>query len=165
MQVEFCREIFEKKNSNIKFMKIRPVGSELFHGDGRTDVAKLIVAFRNFVFAPKKRNESGRAVSSVLYLPVRYSYFYTAVTSCRRAVRLREGGDAQTPDHSHTSDLARFHSGSLGAFTTLWKAAVNFVMSVCPPHGTARLPLDGFLINLIFEFFSRKSVEKIQYWF
>ena len=29
-------------------MKIRPVGAELFHAHGRTDMTKLIVAFRNF---------------------------------------------------------------------------------------------------------------------
>jgi hypothetical protein len=38
-------------------MKIRPVGAELFHEDtrtdGRTDMAKLIVAFRSFAKAPK----------------------------------------------------------------------------------------------------------------
>ena len=38
------------------FMKIRPVGAELFYADGRmdgqTDVTKLIVAFLNFVKAP-----------------------------------------------------------------------------------------------------------------
>jgi hypothetical protein len=34
-------------------MKIRPVGSELFHADGRTDMTKPIVAFRNFVNAPQ----------------------------------------------------------------------------------------------------------------
>jgi len=45
-----------------KLMKIRPVGGELFHADGRTDgqtgrqtdMTKLILAFRNFVNAPKK---------------------------------------------------------------------------------------------------------------
>jgi hypothetical protein len=30
-------------------MKIRLVGAELFHEDGRTDMTKLTVAFRNFV--------------------------------------------------------------------------------------------------------------------
>jgi len=35
-------------------MKIRPVGAELFHADGRTDMTKLIVAFRNFANACKK---------------------------------------------------------------------------------------------------------------
>jgi len=30
-------------------MKIRPVGAELFHEDGRTDMTKLTVAFRSFV--------------------------------------------------------------------------------------------------------------------
>ena len=38
-------------------MKIRPVGDELFHADrgtdGRTDVTKLMVAFRNFSNASK----------------------------------------------------------------------------------------------------------------
>jgi len=34
-------------------MKIRPVGNELFHGDGWTGTMKLIVAFRNFANAPK----------------------------------------------------------------------------------------------------------------
>jgi hypothetical protein len=29
-------------------MKIRPVGAELFHGARRTDMTKLIVAFRSF---------------------------------------------------------------------------------------------------------------------
>jgi hypothetical protein len=37
--------------------KIRPVGSELFHADGRTDrqadMTKLIAAFRDFVNEPK----------------------------------------------------------------------------------------------------------------
>jgi hypothetical protein len=35
------------------FMKIRRVGDELFHADGRTDMTKLTVAFRNFSNAPK----------------------------------------------------------------------------------------------------------------
>jgi len=34
-------------------------------------------------------------------------------------------------------------------------------LSVCP-HGTARLPLDGFPWNLVFEFFFRKSVGQFQ---
>ena len=39
-------------------MKLRPVEAELFHADkrtgGRTDMTKLIVAFRNSANAPKK---------------------------------------------------------------------------------------------------------------
>jgi hypothetical protein len=38
-------------------MKIRPVGAELFHVDGQTEVMKLIVTFRNFVNALKNDNE------------------------------------------------------------------------------------------------------------
>jgi hypothetical protein len=34
-------------------MKIHPVGAALFHADGRTDMTKLIVAFRNSANATK----------------------------------------------------------------------------------------------------------------
>jgi hypothetical protein len=34
-------------------MKIRPVGAVLFHADGRRDMTKFIVAFRNFANLPK----------------------------------------------------------------------------------------------------------------
>jgi hypothetical protein len=34
-------------------MKIRPVRAELFRVDGQTDVAKVIVASRNFANTPK----------------------------------------------------------------------------------------------------------------
>jgi hypothetical protein len=44
-------------------MKIRPVGAELFHADGKTDMRKLKVAFRNFANAPKNRI----SVSAVVY--------------------------------------------------------------------------------------------------
>jgi len=35
-------------------MKIHPVGADLFHADGQTDVTKLMVAFYNFTNAPRK---------------------------------------------------------------------------------------------------------------
>jgi hypothetical protein len=35
-------------------MKIRLVGAELLHTDGRTVMTKLKVAFRNFAYEPKK---------------------------------------------------------------------------------------------------------------
>jgi len=52
VKLEFSRQIFEEY-SDIKFNEIRPVGVELFHVDGRTDMTKLTVAFRNFADAPK----------------------------------------------------------------------------------------------------------------
>jgi len=33
-------------------MKIFPLGTEVFQGDGQTDMTKLTVAFRNFANAP-----------------------------------------------------------------------------------------------------------------
>ena len=54
MKLKFSGQFF--KNTRISnFMKIRPVGAELFHADGRTDTMKLIVAFHNFAYSPKKR--------------------------------------------------------------------------------------------------------------
>jgi hypothetical protein len=53
---------------------MRPLGAELFHADGRrdrrTDMTKLIVAFRNFANAPKNVARSfvkKYAASAVLY--------------------------------------------------------------------------------------------------
>jgi hypothetical protein len=49
------------------FMKMRPVAAELFHADGRTDgrtdMAELIIPFRNFASAPK--NAGSRFVQQV----------------------------------------------------------------------------------------------------
>ena len=36
---------------------MRPVRTELFHADGRTDMMKLIVAFRNVATTSKKSHE------------------------------------------------------------------------------------------------------------
>ena len=46
MKVEYSREIFEKY---LNFMKIRPVGADLFHTDRQT------IAFRNFAYALENR--------------------------------------------------------------------------------------------------------------
>ena len=44
-------------------MKIRQVGADLFHADGRTDMTKLIVASRNFANAPKNGGETAHTCS------------------------------------------------------------------------------------------------------
>ena len=35
-------------------MQMRPVGAELFYADGRTDMTKLVVAYRNAAKAHKR---------------------------------------------------------------------------------------------------------------
>jgi hypothetical protein len=52
MKLEYSLKNFENPQIS-NFMKIRPVGVELFHADGWTDMTKLIVAFSNFVNVPK----------------------------------------------------------------------------------------------------------------
>ena len=52
MKLEFSWQIFEAY-STPNFIKIRPVGAELFHADRRTDMTKVIVAFRNSANEPK----------------------------------------------------------------------------------------------------------------
>jgi hypothetical protein len=49
----FSTDFFLKKAQISSLIKIRPEGAELFHENGRTDVTKLTVAFRNFAKAPK----------------------------------------------------------------------------------------------------------------
>jgi len=50
MKLQFSPK-FKKKISN--FTKIHPVGGEVFHADGRTDMTKPRVTFCNFVNTPK----------------------------------------------------------------------------------------------------------------
>jgi len=45
---------FRQNNQMSNCIQIRPVGAELFHADGQTDMTKLTVAFRN-ANAPKNR--------------------------------------------------------------------------------------------------------------
>ena len=44
------------------FIKILPVGAELFHADRRTDMTKLTVSFHNFANAPKNIMTDGKGV-------------------------------------------------------------------------------------------------------
>jgi hypothetical protein len=37
MELEFSRQIFKKNPQISNFIKIRPVGAELFHADGQTE--------------------------------------------------------------------------------------------------------------------------------
>jgi hypothetical protein len=56
MKLEFSGQIFRGKKLKYRisnFMKILPGRVDLFHADGRTDVTKIIVAFRNFANAPE----------------------------------------------------------------------------------------------------------------
>jgi len=47
---------FSKSSQIQNFMKILPVGADLFHADGQTDMTKLTVAILNSANAPKNRN-------------------------------------------------------------------------------------------------------------
>jgi hypothetical protein len=60
-------------------MKIRQVGTELFHVDGRTDMTKLIVAFRNFANAYNKQMKRKKLQNIVLPVGVFISVLPKAV--------------------------------------------------------------------------------------
>ena len=45
---------FSKNTQIWNFMKIHPVGAELFHAGRRTDMTKLVVGFREFPNSPKR---------------------------------------------------------------------------------------------------------------
>jgi hypothetical protein len=71
MKLEFSRQ-FSKNPQISDFMKISPVGAELFHTDGRTDgqrtdMTKVLVTSRNFANAPNKMETChlGYAVSEI----------------------------------------------------------------------------------------------------
>ena len=65
MKLEFSPHIFDQY-SNSNFVKILPVGAELFHAHGhthththrRTDMTNLIVSLRNIANEPKNQSKS-----------------------------------------------------------------------------------------------------------
>jgi hypothetical protein len=58
---EVSRQILEKKKTQISsFIKIRPMGVELFRAGGRTDMTKLIIGFRNYANTPLKEERNGQ---------------------------------------------------------------------------------------------------------
>ena len=62
-KTEFSQQI-SKKVKIPSFIKIHPVGAELFHTDrrttGRTDMTNVIAAFRNFANASNETNEPSK---------------------------------------------------------------------------------------------------------
>ena len=62
MKLEFSTDFRKKKAQISNFVKIRSVGAELLHAEGRTDMTKLIVVFRNFPNAPKTSEFSAHFV-------------------------------------------------------------------------------------------------------
>ena len=48
------------------FLKIQRVGAGVFHVDGRTDMMKLTVAFRNFAEVPKMADICGKCMLYVV---------------------------------------------------------------------------------------------------
>jgi hypothetical protein len=55
-------------------MKIHPMGAELFHAEGQTDMTNLIVVFRSFVNAPKNEEILVIFCLFVFYLGNRLSH-------------------------------------------------------------------------------------------
>ena len=55
--MNFLDSVSKKRAVIPNFIKIRPVGAELFHVARQTDMTKLTVAFRNVANAPKNAKE------------------------------------------------------------------------------------------------------------
>ena len=55
-KLDFNESLISNKAQILNFIKTRPKETELFRVDRRTDMIKLIVAFRNFTNAAKKQD-------------------------------------------------------------------------------------------------------------
>jgi len=68
INLKFSPNIFEKY-SNTKFHENQPVGTELCHAEGQTDMTKLTVAIRNFA-KPPKDGEKKRILMGITTSPL-----------------------------------------------------------------------------------------------
>jgi hypothetical protein len=65
--LNFLKRFSKKNYSYSDLMKIRPMGIEVFHADGRTGVTKLLVVFLNFVKAPTKNHTTATRITLSLF--------------------------------------------------------------------------------------------------
>jgi hypothetical protein len=63
-ELEFSRQIFEKKAQISSSFTFLLLGAELFHADERTDMTTLTVAFHNFVNSPHIYTVTGTEMCS-----------------------------------------------------------------------------------------------------
>ena len=102
---------FSKSVQISNFIKLRPTGTKLFHADGRADVAKLIVAVRNFVNASKNHT---RLLSSFLVLRSiilnmlsTENYLFIGTILIAAPCSLSSGSSAQLASHRPLPPQAR----------------------------------------------------------
>ena len=71
---------FRKKTQISNFIKVRPVGAQLFHPDGQTDMTTLKVACLNFAKVLKNsvKEDSNNSRKLLLYLHTTSGTFGTA---------------------------------------------------------------------------------------
>ena len=111
------------------------------------------------------------STSFTLFLCFLLPFFRLSFTNCttsRRSFSSIPGLVSILGKPAYASDIRSHQHGTffLGTFANLRKANISFVMSVRPSscscvrlHGTTRLSLDGFSINLIFQFFFKVCPE------
>ena len=80
---------------------------------------------------------------------------YRAVNTLRLSYKNEPVNDVQWSNRCYSKPYS-----FLGAFARLRKAGISFVTFVCP-HGTTRLPLDGFSWNFTFQYFSK--IRQVQF--
>ena len=86
MNLEFFFDRFSKSSLLLLSMNIRPVGAELFHADGQTDMKPILFFSRNFA----KRQYSicwtgnlfNRKVNCMLRVPIAISYSFSSTSRC-----------------------------------------------------------------------------------
>jgi hypothetical protein len=72
---------------------------------------------------------------------------------------LETGDNRWAPDHGDMWDV----SVIVSVFAKLRKTTVSFVVSLARPHGTTRLPMNEFSLNLIFENLKKNLSRKFKF--
>jgi hypothetical protein len=81
-------------------MKIQPLGAQLFYVDRRTDMMKLIVAFRNFANAPKNKHAQISNFMKIQPLGAQLFYVDRRMDMTKLIVAFRNFANA--PKNKHT---------------------------------------------------------------
>jgi hypothetical protein len=84
MKLEFPDKFYKKNAQTSSYIKIRPVGAELFHADGQTDMTKLTVAFHNSANRLEKKEQGVPRFSYPLFHRI---FAFTEQDPCEAHIR------------------------------------------------------------------------------
>ena len=87
-------------------MEIRPVGTDLFHADGKTEMARLKVAVRNFMKASKNTQKCVLTRTPVMITQISFMWQYLRMHNHNPPAMISPQRQSNTTERNAEADTA-----------------------------------------------------------